>query len=231
MKQKPLIGPHGIDLRAPGGIEQLFAFNRALFGDAVMEAGAGDGAGAGSGDGAGAGAGNGAGAGDGAGAGAGSGAGDGGGTDADEQLGEGGKKALLAERETNKTLKANIATMSEELQKLRDAGKTDAQRESDRVAQLEKSTSEQAVTIAQKDSVILRYQVAAAKGLDLEAAERLRGASKEELEADADAWIRKWGSSRGVKEVPGTGAGDAGGATDSLPGQARIRDAYANSSK
>lgn len=231
MKQKPLIGPHGIDLRAPGGIEQLFAFNRAIFGDAVMEAGAGDGAGAGSGDGAGAGAGN--GAGDGAGAGAGNGAGDGAGDGGDdEQLGEGGKKALLAERETNKTLKANIATMSEELQKLRDAGKTTEQRESERVAQLEQSTSEQAVTIAQKDSIILRYQVAAAKGLDLEAAERLRGGSKEELEADADAWIKKWGSSRGVREVPGAGAGDGGGKpSESAPGLGRMRDAYADASK
>ena len=227
MKQKPLIGPHGIDLRAPGGIEQLFAFNRALFGDARMEAGAGDGAGAGSGDGAGEGTGTGSGAGAGSGGGSGE-----AGTEGDEQLGEGGKKALLAEREANKTLKADIATMSQELQKLRDAGKTDAQRESDRVAQLEKSTSEQAVTIAQKDSIILRYQVAAAKGLDLEAAERLRGGSKEELEADADAWIRKWGSSRGVREVPGAGAGDGGGkTTDSDPGLPRLRNAYAEASK
>lgn len=223
MSKTPLIGPHGIDLRAPGGIEQLFAFNRAIFGDARMEA---DG-GAGAGDGAGAGAG----AGDGAGAGAGAGAEHGAG-DIDEPLGEGGKKALLAERETVKTLKGDIATMSEELQKLRDAGKSTEDRESERVANLEKSTSEQALIIAQKDSVILRYQVAAAKGLDLEAAERLRGASKEEIEADADTWIKKWGSTRDVGVVPGAGAGDGGGKTDtSAPGLGRMRDAYGESSK
>lgn len=222
MSKNPLIGPHGIDLRAPGGIEQLFAFNRGLFGDCVMEAdgGAGDG-----GDG---GAGNG-GAGDGGDGGKGSGAGKG--DEGDEQLGEGGKKALLAERETNKTLKSEIATISQELQKLRDAGKSTEERESDRVSQLEKSTSEQSVTIAQKDSIILRYQVAAAKGIDLEAAERLRGGTKEEIEADADVWVTKWGTSRSVKEVPGTGAGDGGTKTDSAPGQARMRDAYASSSK
>jgi hypothetical protein len=34
---------HGIDLTAPGGLEALFAYRRAQFGDAVMELGAGDG--------------------------------------------------------------------------------------------------------------------------------------------------------------------------------------------
>ena len=49
---------HGIDLTAPGGIEALFAFRRAQFGDAIMIADGGDGGD--SGDGAGAGDGDGA---------------------------------------------------------------------------------------------------------------------------------------------------------------------------
>lgn len=54
---------HGIDLTAPGGLDALFAFNRARFGDAVMEAGAGgDGGAGGEGTGGDAGAGTGAGA-------------------------------------------------------------------------------------------------------------------------------------------------------------------------
>lgn len=36
---------HGIDPYAPGGLDALFAHHRATFGDAVMEAGAGEGAG------------------------------------------------------------------------------------------------------------------------------------------------------------------------------------------
>lgn len=39
MPKKNLI--HGIDLTAPGGLEALFAYRRAQFGDAVMELGAG----------------------------------------------------------------------------------------------------------------------------------------------------------------------------------------------
>lgn len=41
---------HGIDPYAPGGIEALLAHHRLTFGDAVMEAGAGDGAAAGDAD-------------------------------------------------------------------------------------------------------------------------------------------------------------------------------------
>ncbi|WP_394253641.1 hypothetical protein [Arthrobacter pityocampae] len=54
---------HGIDLTAPGGLDALFAYNRARFGAAVMEAGAGgDGGAGGEGAGGDAGAGTGAGA-------------------------------------------------------------------------------------------------------------------------------------------------------------------------
>lgn len=45
---------HGIDLYAPGGLEALFAYRRAQFGDAQMNANAGDSASAAGGDGAGA---------------------------------------------------------------------------------------------------------------------------------------------------------------------------------
>ncbi|WP_345600317.1 hypothetical protein, partial [Thermocatellispora tengchongensis] len=41
---------HGIDLYAPGGLEALFAYRRAQFGDAVMQLGAGDAGDSGAGD-------------------------------------------------------------------------------------------------------------------------------------------------------------------------------------
>ncbi|GAA3289213.1 hypothetical protein ACFFON_15435 [Arthrobacter citreus] len=50
---------HGIDLTAPGGLEALFAFRRAQFGDAMMMADGGDGGEGGDGAGAGAGDGDG----------------------------------------------------------------------------------------------------------------------------------------------------------------------------
>lgn len=198
MSKKSLIGPHGIDLRSPGGIDRLFAFNRALFGGAVMQAdGAGDG-GAGAG---------GAGGDDPAGAAAAAaavGAGAAGGTEGDEPLGEGGKKALVAERAAAAALKAANATLVEENRKLKEAGLTDEQKRDAKLASLGSGTTEQTVTIANQASALLRYEVAAAKGLDLSAAKRLVGSTREELEQDADEFKTKFGETSNL--IPGAGA-------------------------
>lgn len=213
---------HGIDPYAPGGIEKLLAHHRKTFGNAVMEAGAGGDGGAGDG-GAGDGAGTGTGAGDGAGSGAG--AGDGG----DEQLGEGGKKALKAERDARTKAESDLSTAQKRIKELEDATKSDEDKRNERFNALEQSDREKDVTISSQAATILRYQIAAAKGLDLEAAERLRGNTKEEIEADADEFAKKFGSKR-VGEVPG--AGERGSdATNVAPGQSRMAAAYAASSK
>lgn len=232
MKCNPaILTPHGIDLTAPGGLEALFAFRRAQFGNAVMMADGDGGAGSGGSGGSAGGSGDG-GAGGAAGAGAGAGGDGGDGGDGDEPLGDAGKRALVAEREASKGLKTENATLKQQLADLQNAGKTAEQKEAERIAELEKSDREKDGTLAQKDRTILQYQVAAAKGLDLEAAERLRGATKEEIEADADAWIKKWGSKGGAQSVPGAGAGDSGnGRVESAPGQARMRSAYEANSK
>ncbi|WGM21856.1 hypothetical protein QEH68_06695 [Paenarthrobacter sp. OM7] len=217
---KPTI--HGIDPYAPGGLDKLFAHHFKTFGNAVMEAGAGgDG---GSGDG---GSGDGAGAGTGAGDGAGTGAGDGQG--GDEQLGEGGKKALKAERDARTKAESDLSTAQKRIKELEDATKSDDDKRNERFTELEKSDREKDSTISSQASIILRYQVAAAKGLDLEAAERLRGTTKEEIEADADDFKKKFGSNR-PGEVPGAGhrGSDVSNAT---PGLGRMASAYAATSK
>lgn len=104
--------PHGIDLNAPGGLAALFAFNRARFGDAVMEAdpdaaakAAADAAqkaaeaavNAASGD-------------------------------DDEQLGEGGKKALKAERDARSKAEKELAEARAALQEIEDAKLSDIER-------------------------------------------------------------------------------------------------------
>lgn len=141
----------------------------------------------------------------------------------DAPLGENGVKALAAERDARKAAEARI-------KELEDASKSDEQKRAERFDQLTKSDGEKSGTIGSLESTITRYQVAAAKGLDLEAAERLRGSSKEEIEADADAWIAKWGKSNGPAPVPGAGArGD--GHSDVSPGIDRLRQGYAETSK
>ena len=212
MNKKPLIGPHGIDLRAPGGIEALFAFNRALFGDAVMEAGEGGDGGA---DGAG---------GEPAGTPAGgeSGAGN-------EPLGDGGVKALQAEREARKAAEKIAADREARIRELEDATKSTDDRERERVANLEKSDREKEGTISGLESKLLRYEIAAAKGLDLKAALRLQGSTREEIEADADEFAKAFVSG-GVGEVPGAGSRGTE-LRESAPGLPRLTQAYAESSK
>ncbi len=121
----------------------------------------------------------------------------------DEPLGAAGMNALREERDTNKTLRAEVTAKDTEIRDLTQSG-------------------------TQKDALILRYQVAAAKGLDLNAAERLQGTTKEEIEADADTWARTWGTSNGPGVVPGAGArGETSAIT--TPGLGTLRAGYANS--
>jgi len=218
---------HGfIDPYAPGGLEELLAFNRAQFGDAVMSANAGSAGGDAGGDTSGDKTGGGEAGTGGAGAGGDTGAG----ADGDKPLGAPGIKALEAERETVKQLKAQLAERDSKIKGFEDAGKTDEQKREQELEDLRNGKSTTESELAKTQLAVLQYQVAAAKGLDLEAAERLRGTSKEELEADADAWIQKWGTSSGNGVVPG--AGHIGSSTEEVaPGMARMRLGYSQSPK
>lgn len=183
MSKKPLIGPHGIDLRAPGGIEALFAFNRSLYGDAVMEAGEGGEGGSEGGQ---------------------EGQGEGAGAAGAEELGEGGQKALKAERDARKAAEKLASDREARIRELEDATKSEDEKRNERFTNLEKSDREKETAIAERDAKLLRYEVAAAKGLDLKAALRLQGSTKEELEADAEEFAKSFVAG-GVGEVPGAG--------------------------
>lgn len=208
MSKKPLIGPHGIDLRAPGGIEALFAFNRSLYGDAVMEA---EGAG---GEGT-----------EGGSEGQSEGAGDAGA----ENLGEGGQKALKAERDARKAAEKLASDREARIRELEDATKSDEDKRNERFTELEQSDRAKDTAIAERDQKLLRYEIAAQKGLDLKAALRLQGSTKEELEADADEFVKTFGGGGGVSEVPGAGAR---GTTDvkTTPGIGTLTHAYETAS-
>ena len=94
----------------------------------------------------------------------------------DEALGEGGKKALVAEREARETAEKALAALQREIE---DSKKTAEQKAADDLEAARKEAAENATKA-------LRYEVAAEKGLDLALASRLTGATREELEADAD---------------------------------------------
>lgn len=94
----------------------------------------------------------------------------------DEALGEGGKKALVAEREARETAERELAALRKQVE---DSKKTAEQKAADDLEAARKEAAENAARA-------LRYEVAADKGLDLKLAARLTGTTREELEADAD---------------------------------------------
>lgn len=203
---------HGIDPYAPGGIQALLEFHRGFWGDARMAEEGGE-----------------------------QNAGEqqeapkpgpqtqGSKESANEEPNAAGSKQsvlddLAKERKTRQALEARVA-------ELEDATKTEEQKRAEQFEALQKSEVEKAAQLTAKDQMLLAYQVAASKGLDLDAAERLRGSTREELEADADKWVSKWGTAHRPGFVPGAGGASGGGQTDPGSGVARLRHAYNESSK
>lgn len=108
-----------------------------------------------------------------------SGQGDDSANDKDGDLGEGGLKALQSERDARKQAEKENADLKAKIQAFEDANKSQAEKDAEEREKLQKANTENA-------SLVLKYQVAEAKGLSLSAAQRLKGSTKEELEADAD---------------------------------------------
>lgn len=116
--------------------------------------------------------------------------------DVTASLGEGGKKALDAERKARaaaeKTATAaqkKLDDMAKRLQQFEDRDKTDAQKLAERAQAAEAEA-------AKASSKLMRFEVAADKKLPAGWANRLQGSTKEELEADADTLLKELGETR-----------------------------------
>lgn len=99
-----------------------------------------------------------------------------------EPLGEGGKRALDAERKARREAEARLKEMepiAAELAKRQEAEKTESQRNTEAL-----SAERDARTKA--ETTLLRYQVGAAKGVPSKLVRFLTGDTKEEVEAAAD---------------------------------------------
>ena len=139
-------------------------------------------------------------------------------------LGEGGVKALQAERDARKAAEKALSEREARIKELEDATKSDEDKRNERFAALEKSDREKDQAIAERDARLLRYEVAAAKGLDLRAALRLTGSTREEIEKDADEFKASFASAAGV--IPGAGVRGSDSKPDPGPGVNRMRAAY-----
>ena len=103
----------------------------------------------------------------------------------DKPLGPGGEKALREEREARKALEKKLAALAplEQLAEMLGGkptgdGKTDLEQLTERLSRHEED-------LASERQARWRAEIAADKGLTLQQAARLQGATREELEADA----------------------------------------------
>lgn len=118
----------------------------------------------------------------------------------DKPLGPAGEKALAAEREARKALEKKFAPLEQLLTALNGGtkpadGKSEVELLQERFAQHEQ-------TLAQEREARWRAEVAHAKGLSPQQAERLRGASREDLEADADALLALFPTTPAGPRIP-----------------------------
>jgi hypothetical protein len=119
---------------------------------------------------------------------------------------EAGKKALDEERKARRDAERQLKEMGDQLRTLQDKDKSDSERLTEKVTQLEKDL---AAATARAD----RFEVALDKGLDMTRAKRLTGATREELEADADE-LQSWQAGKPADPVPNKPAVDLKGGGD-----------------
>lgn len=136
---------------------------------------------------------------------------EGGRTFTQEQLDEIIEKRLAREREKYAgydDLKAQVKALADEKKKLEDEGKSDSEKVSEQLADLQKQLEAEKEARTQSEAEALRLRVAQAKGLTEAQARRLQGATREELEADADDLLETFGGKKDENEPgqkPGVG--------------------------
>jgi hypothetical protein len=134
-----------------------------------------------------------------------------------------------ARAKENSAKVAELSPAAARLAEIEESSKTAEQKAAERAAALEESGRTHQATLTGLESKLLRYEVAAAKGLDLKAALRLQGSTKEELEADADDFAKSF-IPGGVGEVPGAGArGET--TVKTTPGLGTLTHAYETAAK
>ena len=126
-----------------------------------------------------------------------------------EPLGEGGKKALDAERREKRAAEKRANEAEARLKEIEDRDKSEAQKLADRADAAERRAAE-------LEARTLRLEVAAEKGLTPGQAKRLVGKTREEIEADADDLLETF------KATPTTPRPDPtqGGRGESTPSKA-----------
>lgn len=135
----------------------------------------------------------------------------------DEPLGPAGRKALVDARAKAAEATRRAAALQKQID---DSKKTAEQKAADDLASAQRDAADARLKA-------LKYEVAAAKGIDLKLASRLTGATKEELEADADVLKESIPAPTGGTPKPDRSQGGGSGGTDKGASVAAGRDLFA----
>lgn len=116
------------------------------------------------------------------------------------ELGDGGEKALKAERDARRTAEKQLREARKaasdalaQVKQFEDANKSETQKALDQIAELKKALTDKDTVIAAKDRETQRATVAAAKGVP---ANLVTGDTPEDMEASAEAALEWRGTER-----------------------------------
>lgn len=119
----------------------------------------------------------------------------------------------------------DLKAAAAELQKIKDAGKSEQQKLNDQIATLQKQLADKDAEVEKATLAAIKSDVARVKGVP---ANRLHGKSKEELEADADAYLAEVGQRETAKpRKPAPTSGLKSGASSSGETSSNPREAAA----
>lgn len=135
----------------------------------------------------------------------------------DEPLGPAGRKALAAARAKASEATRHAAALQKQID---DSKKTAEEKAADDLAAAQRDAADAHLKA-------LKYEVAAAKGIDLKLAPRLTGATKAELEADADVLMESIPTPTGGTPKPDRSQGGGSGGTDKGASVSAGRDLFA----
>lgn len=134
--------------------------------------------------------------------------------DVAEGLGEGGKKALSAEREARKAAEKAAAELKAKLDEIEQANLSDLEK----AQQAAKAAQDR---LAEMEATSLRQKVAIEKGVPAKWVDRLRGDTEEELAADADQILAD------IQQSPTTPKPDLSQGSQGTPQPATAADKFA----
>ncbi|MBF6213769.1 hypothetical protein IU487_22385 [Nocardia puris] len=151
-------------------------------------------------------------------------------TDATPDLGDAGKAAIRKEREARQQLEKQLKESKElgdalaaKVRQFEDRDKSETQKLTDQIAALQQQIAAKDAEVAKATLAAVKAEVARVKGVP---ANRLVGSTKEELEADADAYLTEV-AQRDSKPRKPPAAGLKSGASSSGETSANPREAAA----